>query len=142
MILCQEFMTSDYYLHLNFPPNYLLVMFSPVFQCHDAFVQFSSFLASQMSTEELRQRLPSMSDLISQYHLTADTAFPICRMLYTHAVQVNRVDVRRRVQSKIFIFYSNRRFNVKLAGVPGIARVSKQMAPVPQCLVYPCSEHC
>jgi hypothetical protein len=59
-----------------------------MFQCHDAFVQFSSFLASQMSTEELRSRLPSMSELMADYHLTADTAFPICRMLYAHTVQV------------------------------------------------------
>ena len=50
--------------------------------CQDTFVQFGSFLATQLTADEWLKRLPSIDVLVSQYNLQPDAGFFLSRPMY------------------------------------------------------------
>ena len=58
-----------------------------IFQCQDTFVQFSSFLSSSLTIDEVSKRLPKLDDLLTQYYVAPDAAFALCRPLYASQIE-------------------------------------------------------
>ena len=42
-------------------------------------MQFTSFLGSALSSDELQRRLPSLDDLLTSHYVSTDVAFALCR---------------------------------------------------------------
>lgn len=55
-------------------------------QCQDTLVQYGSFLANSLNTEDYASRLPPVSVLLSEYSIQADVAFYLSRPSLSHAI--------------------------------------------------------
>lgn len=55
-------------------------------QCNDTLYQFTAFVTTQVSIDELKAKLPSLEELISTYNVTPDVAFALYRPYLTHAI--------------------------------------------------------
>ncbi|XP_074649653.1 THO complex subunit 2-like isoform X2 [Tubulanus polymorphus] len=65
-------------------------------QCQDTLVQFGTFLATQMSTDEYIKKLPSIGELVSIYHIPPDAAFFLARHAYTHSTNMKYEELRKQ----------------------------------------------
>lgn len=58
-------------------------------QCQDTLVQFGTFLGSSYSVDEYMERLPSIHNMLQEYHMHADVAFFLARPMFTHQINVS-----------------------------------------------------
>lgn len=58
-------------------------------QCHDALVQFGTFLGQTMTVDEYVERLPSIHSMLQDYHIHSDVAFFLARPMFSHAINVS-----------------------------------------------------
>ena len=58
-------------------------------QCQETLVQYGSFLANNLSTEDYIACLPSLEKLLTEYHLNADVAFFLFRPKVMHEITVS-----------------------------------------------------
>uniref|UniRef100_A0ABD2WT94 THO complex subunit 2 n=1 Tax=Trichogramma kaykai TaxID=54128 RepID=A0ABD2WT94_9HYME len=64
-------------------------------QCHDALVQFGTFLGSTMTVDEYVERLPSIHSMLRDYHIHADVAFFLARPMFAHAINIKYDTLRK-----------------------------------------------
>ena len=64
-----------------------------MFQCQDTFVQFVTFLSTQMSYDEFNRRLPAIDELMSTYHIGPECAFSLWRGNYNDRIHVSAIYV-------------------------------------------------
>ncbi|XP_001606603.2 THO complex subunit 2 isoform X1 [Nasonia vitripennis] len=64
-------------------------------QCHDALVQFGTFLGSTMTVDEYIGRLPSIHSMLQDYHIHADVAFFLARPMFAHAIYIKYDTLRK-----------------------------------------------
>lgn len=64
-------------------------------QCQDTLVQFISFLALQLSANELTKALPNICDLMVTYHVHPDVAFGLWRVVFSAAIGTKFDDLRK-----------------------------------------------
>lgn len=57
-------------------------------QCHDALVQFGTFLGQTMTVDEYTSRLPKINSMLQDYHIHMDVAFFLARPMFNHAINV------------------------------------------------------
>ncbi|XP_071787081.1 THO complex subunit 2-like isoform X1 [Asterias amurensis] len=55
-------------------------------QCQDTLVQLGGFLANQLGSEDYTKHLPALSTMVTEFHLTPECAFFLCRPMCTHAI--------------------------------------------------------
>jgi len=60
-------------------------------QCQDTFVQFSTFLSSALTIDELHKKLPTLDVMLSEYHIPSDAAFYLIRPMLVHSINVSPV---------------------------------------------------
>lgn len=65
-------------------------------QCQDTLVQYGSFLANSLSTEDYIKRLPAVSALLSDYNIQADVAFYLSRPSLNHTINSKFEEVRKQ----------------------------------------------
>ncbi|XP_052738245.1 THO complex subunit 2 isoform X1 [Bicyclus anynana] len=81
-------------------------------QCQDALVQLGTFLASSHAPEEYAARLPSLQELLRDYHVDADVAFFLYRPVLTHKI-AGKAEVLRKSDSKTEAFEKSiERYNI------------------------------
>jgi THO complex subunit 2 len=64
-------------------------------QCQDTLVQFGNFLGSTYSVEEYVERLPSIHNMLLDYHIHSDVAFFLARPMFTHAINQKYDQLRK-----------------------------------------------
>jgi len=60
-------------------------------QCQSTLVQFISFLSLQLSADDLVKRLPDIHDLLTSYHIPAEVAFALWRIVYASSISVSNI---------------------------------------------------
>lgn len=55
--------------------------------CHDTLVQFGSYMAHLLTPSDFRRQMPSVAELVSDYHLPGEIALYLLRPLFFQAVQ-------------------------------------------------------
>ena len=55
-------------------------------QCHDTLVQLGTFLASNLSQDDYTNNLPSIEQLLTEFHVNADLAFFHARPMFNHLI--------------------------------------------------------
>ena len=88
---CSSFLCSPVTVSVQGGP----VTSAPLLQCQDTVVQFISFLSLQLSTEELLAQLPSVDELLTQYHIPSDVTFALWRPLHSAAIAARYEDLRK-----------------------------------------------
>lgn len=68
-------------------------------------VQFFTFLANVLTTENFHHQFPSIDDLVLGFHLQVDAAFQILRPLFNANIQVRRVSLLLNFFNKRRYFY-------------------------------------
>lgn len=68
-------------------------------QCQDALVQLGTFLASSHAPDEYAARLPSLQELLRDYHVDADVAFFLHRPVIAQKITA-KVEALRKLDSK------------------------------------------
>ncbi|KAF6022557.1 THOC2 [Bugula neritina] len=68
-------------------------------QCQDTFVQFSTFLSSALTIDELHKKLPTLDVMLSEYHIPSDAAFYLIRPMLVHSINLKYEELRK--QSKL-----------------------------------------
>ena len=58
------------------------------FQCQDTLVQFGSFLACNLSSDDYTRRLPPLHELLTRYHVNSDLAFFLARPMFNHQISL------------------------------------------------------
>lgn len=71
-------------------------------QCQDTLVQFGTFLGSSYSVDEYMERLPSIHNMLQEYHIHADVAFFLARPMFTHQITVNYFFLNSHQKKKKF----------------------------------------
>ncbi|XP_058804081.1 THO complex subunit 2 isoform X2 [Phymastichus coffea] len=64
-------------------------------QCHDALVQFGTFLGQTMTVDEYVERLPSIHSMLQDYHIHSDVAFFLARPMFSHAINIKYDSLRK-----------------------------------------------
>ena len=80
---------------------------SYLFQCQDTLVQFGSFLACNLSSDDYTRRLPPLHELLTRYHVNSDLAFFLARPMFNHQISLKvtyktMIDVENILNSKTF----------------------------------------
>ncbi|XP_055591572.1 THO complex subunit 2 isoform X2 [Uranotaenia lowii] len=68
-------------------------------QCQDTLVQFGTFLGSNYSVEEYVERLPSIHNMLQEYHIHSDVAFFLARPMFSHAISQKYDQLRKADQN-------------------------------------------
>lgn len=79
-------------------------------QCQDTLVQFGTFLGSTYSVEEYVERLPSIHNMLQEYHIHADVAFFLARPMFLHQINVC-IDHNTILQLITLIYFSKNMIN-------------------------------
>ncbi|XP_012547253.2 THO complex subunit 2 isoform X1 [Bombyx mori] len=69
-------------------------------QCQDALVQLGTFLASSHAPDEYAARLPSLQELLRDYHVDADVAFFLHRPVINQKISAKLESLRKASDSK------------------------------------------
>uniref|UniRef100_A0A182PCL3 THO complex subunit 2 n=1 Tax=Anopheles epiroticus TaxID=199890 RepID=A0A182PCL3_9DIPT len=64
-------------------------------QCQDTLVQFGTFLGSTYSVEEYVERLPTIHNMLQEYHIHSDVAFFLARPMFSHAINQKYDQLRK-----------------------------------------------
>jgi len=64
-------------------------------QCHDTLVQFGTFLASNLSQDDYTSNLPSIEQLLTEFHVNADLAFFLARPMFNHLINTKFEEMRK-----------------------------------------------
>ena len=69
--------------------------------CQDTFVQFGSFLATQLTADEWLKRLPSIDVLVSQYNLQPDAGFFLSRPMYQTNILAKYGEAVKKLEKEV-----------------------------------------
>ena len=75
-----------YHVNFLFPAKCQVNLYS--FQCQDTLVQFGSFLACNLSSDDYTRRLPPLHELLTRYHVNSDLAFFLARPMFNHQISL------------------------------------------------------
>jgi len=65
-------------------------------QCHDTLVQFGSFLASNLSSDDYSKVMPPLPQLLSQFFVNPDIAFFLARPMFNHLISGQFEEIRKK----------------------------------------------
>ncbi|XP_030836802.1 THO complex subunit 2 isoform X1 [Strongylocentrotus purpuratus] len=68
-------------------------------QCQDTLVQLGGFLSNLLSIEDYSKHFPDLVNMVTNYHLTPESAFFLYRPMCTHAIQSKVDDLKRQEKS-------------------------------------------
>ncbi|XP_043197007.1 THO complex subunit 2-like [Amphibalanus amphitrite] len=99
-------------------------------QCQDTMVQFGMFLASALSIDDYRQRLPAFDSLLSEFHISPDVAFFLARPMFTHAIQQRYDELRKAEKNHKSLSVEQKREKYLQASEQVLAPVVTAVVPV------------